>query len=200
LNRRAIGESRQRHFYQREGNKESEVIQGLICWLHNWQELLGGVFGGLVGAVMGFWGANVVAKDVRKTERNAAVRVVLMDLFAFKAFADDLAQRAEDQPANKSALWLTAELERYYYPLSPMLDHHMPQLLGANDPKLSADLMAFSTHYREVRVRLSQSKLALTSPSIPEIQKAFKLAREAANRAVDKMAEEYFHMYGVLKI
>lgn len=174
------------------------MIDEFFCWLHDWQDLIGAIVGGLVGGLMGFIGANIVAKDVRKTERNAAVRVVLMDLVGFKAFADDVAQRAENagKSGSQYATWLAPELERYYYPVSPMLDHHMPQLLGADDPNLSANLMAFSTHYREVRVRLSHGPLLLMGPAIPEIEKAFQLTREAADRALEKMTPEYFKMFG----
>ncbi len=171
------------------------MMAELVCWLHSWQELLGGIVGAVVGGGMGFVGASVVASDVRRTERRTAVRVVIADLVGFETFAKQLDRRFEDQMVDEKYRdqWLATQLSGYCYAVSPMLDHHLPQLFGADEPGLAADLMAINNHYREVRVRVEQ--YAKQSTSAPELTKAFKHAREAAERALTKLTPEYIEMF-----
>lgn len=172
------------------------TVSELVHILQSWQELMGGLSGAALGGIMGVWGANVVARDVRRTERRAAVRVVIADLVGFSGFARELDQRftdlAEDQIADPEHRdkWLMSQLQAYLYAISPMLDHYLPQLFEVDKPGLAEDLMAFSSHYREVRVRVDQAKVtrAGTSPTYAsDVQDAFQKARKAADKALNTM-------------
>jgi hypothetical protein len=177
----------------------SYVDTHLIAWLHSWQDLLGGIVGAVIGGGMGFIGAYVVASNQRKAERRAAVRVVIADLVGFRRFARQLDEKFRDDVVDPKhwSIWLSRRLHTYLYAVSPMLDHHLPQLFHGEDPKLSADLMAFATHYREVQVMLGGYDVPTKGAPPAEVAAAFNATREAAERALTRLETEYLAMFGV---
>lgn len=173
------------------------TVSELVCVLHSWQDLLGAVIGALVGGVMGFWGANIVARDQSQRERRSAVRTLILDLVSFKKFADLLVEDVAPPPhsVSHSPVAVVHSLQGYCYSISPMFDSAITVIFGGVDSALSRQLTIFVSAYRELQERISKASDPAHASPMSLVVTTFQRAHAAANAALEYLTPEYAEMF-----
>lgn len=176
------------------------MIDQVIKFLEHWQDLSGAIIGGL----MGFIGAWVVAKNSanseRRSERRLAVRIVYMDVAGFSLFAEnlleeDLGVEGEEVLIDPDARQrLAKQLRGYCYEISPLLHHYMPQILGSDQDLLASSLNRFDLHYRGLRALLRQFDNPTVGPDLQRIAEEFDSAYKFSETVVRLLRPQYLDL------
>lgn len=115
-------------------------MPGLMCSLHEWQELIGGLGGAFVGGVMGFVGAWFVARAAQKNEARkdqGAASVVVTDIVFVIAWIERIKKlQAEAGVTIKDPKYSENLCTRMFnskkYEISPSFSTSVERLMGVS--------------------------------------------------------------------
>lgn len=154
----------------------------------DWQTLIGAAVAGSLGVV----GALIVAHASARRTEEAAGKLLMVDLLAAMAVAQNLRRLAQESEVSDASypMWVVRKLAWRWPTLSPLFDAQMAALLHIENAQLGAHLTLFrkmyglmGEHFAKVREEFDRAGMRVGDP-VPPPPNADQHARAVAGSLV----------------
>jgi hypothetical protein len=183
---------------------------GFICWLHEWQELIGGLVGAFIGGIMGFIGAWLVIFSADKKEDRkdlSAASIIATDIVFVIIWAErqaDFLSKAGLKVTDPgyNAKFCKSALKNKRYEISPAFWRAVERAMGLEDT-LPMHLKLFTSALQSIDKHLNGVKkdyeVGYTGPmSSDRTAQDTKLDEASVKRMSDHMLQHGLAILGIL--
>ena len=164
------------------------TVTEVVAFLEKWQTLLGALLGGVIALGV----ALIVARSATRREERISAILLISDLMAVRAAAENLVRIAEEQKVSQEnyPIWVSEKLSWRRPRLSTLFESNMARVVNL-DARLSAHLSLFKIAYTSLEehiVRVAEDAERLLTKGSPEIPRSSVATAADARAAAGALA------------